>query len=84
MVATPLQKVFRLFIIKPPKTSIIIPLYPSYYMPQNSKNKISQTELKHYNEFRNIITEALRWVHMTIETGIKLKFETSTKERDQK
>ena len=51
-------------------------------MPQNPHNKISQDSLKHYNEFRNIRTEALRWVEMTIDTGIKFKIETSAKETD--
>ena len=52
-------------------------------MPKNPKNTISQTSLKHYNEFRNDRTEYLRWVKMTIDTGIKFKVETSAKERDQ-
>ena len=65
-------KGFGLVIIKPPKTNIIIPLWTSYYIPQNPKNTVSQTELKHYNEFRNVKTEALRWVKMTTCTGIKL------------
>ena len=52
-------------------------------MPQNPFKKTSQTALKHYNEFRNVITEALRWVQMTTYTGIKFKVETSAKERDQ-
>ena len=45
-------------------------------MPQNPQNTISQTSLKHYNEFRNVIIEDLRWVQMTTNTGIKLKVET--------
>ena len=48
-------------------------------MPQNPQNKISQTALKHYNEFRNLRTESLRWVKMTTDTGIKFKVETSAK-----
>ena len=77
------EKGFGLVIIKIPKTHIIIPLWPSYYIPQNPKNTISQTALKYYNEFRNVITEALRWVQMNTDTGIKFKVETSAKERDQ-
>ena len=42
-------KVFGLVIIKIPKTNIIIPLWSSYYMPQNPHNTMSQTALKHYN-----------------------------------
>ena len=44
------------------KTNIIIPLWPSYYMPQNLQNTISQTALKNYNQFRSLRTEALIWV----------------------
>ena len=53
-------KRFGFVIIKIPKTNIIIPLQPSYYMLQNTRDIISQTSLKHYSEFRNVITEALR------------------------
>ena len=76
-------KVFGIVIMKTPKTNIIIPLWPSYYMPQNPQNTISQIALKHYNEFINVIIEALRWVQMTTETFIKFKVEASAKERDQ-
>ena len=61
---------------KTPKINIIIPLWPSYYLTHTPQKTISKTELKHYNEFRNVITEALRWVQMTTDTGIKLKVET--------
>ena len=69
-------KCFGLVIIKIPKTSIIIPLWSSYYIPHNPQNTIIQTALKHYNEFRHVITEALRWVEMTTDTGIKLRVVT--------
>ena len=49
-------------------------------MPQNQQNTISKTALKHYNGFRNVITEALRWVQITTDTRIKFKVETSSKE----
>ena len=71
--------VCEILIMTIPKTSIIIPLWLSYYMPQNPQNKISQTALKNYNESRNFRTEALRWVQMTTDTGIKFKVETSAK-----
>ena len=76
-------KVFSLVIIEIPKTNIIIPLWPSYYMPQNPQNTISPTALKYYNEFRNVRTEALRWVKINTDTGIKFKVETSARERYQ-
>ena len=77
------EKVFGLVIIKIPKTSIIIPLWPSCYMPQNPQNTTIKTALKHYNEFINVRTEALIWVKITTDTGVKFKVETSAKERDQ-
>ena len=48
-------------------------------MTQNPKNAIVQTVFKHYNSFRNVRTEALIWVKMTTDTGIKFKVETSAK-----
>ena len=53
-------KGFGFVIFKNLKTNIIIPIWPSYYMPQKPQNTISKTALKYYNEFRNIKTEALR------------------------
>ena len=82
-VSKAIAKGFVLVIIKIQKTSISIPLWTSYLMPQNQQNTISQTALKNYNEFRNVRTEALRRVQMTTDTGIKFKVETSSKERYQ-
>ena len=33
---------FGIVIVKIPKTIIVIPLWPSYYIPQNPKNTISK------------------------------------------
>ena len=77
------EKGFGLVIIEIPKKNIIIPLWPSYYMTQNPQNTISQPTLKHYNELRNVITEAIRWVHITADKGVKFKVKTSAKERYQ-
>ena len=73
----------RIFIINPPKTNIITPLWPSYYTPQNPRNTTNLTSLKHYNEFRNVRNKALRWVQMTTYAGIKFIVETPAKARDQ-
>ena len=48
-------------------------------MPQKSQNEISQTVLKHYSQFRSIITGDLRWLQITTDTGLKLKVETTLK-----
>ena len=68
---------FGLIIIKIPNTNIIIPLWPSYYMPQTPQNTISQTTLKNYNQFRSVRTEDLIWLKITTDTGMKLKVETT-------
>ena len=52
-------------------------------MPQNPQNTIIQTSLKYYNQFRSVITEALRWLQITTDTKIKLKVETKYKYKDQ-
>ena len=42
-------------------------------MPQNPPNKIIQTALKNYNQFRSVRTEALRWLQIPIDTENKLR-----------
>ena len=44
---------------------------------------ISQTSLKHNNQFIIVITGALRWLQITTDTGKKIKVETEAKERDK-
>ena len=51
-------------------------------MPKKPQDTISQTYLKHYNQFRSVRTEALRWLQTSTNTGKNLKTETETKERD--
>ena len=65
------------------KTNIITPLWPLYYITQNPQNTISQTALKCCNQFRILITEALRWLQITTDAVNKLKVETTFKGRDQ-
>ena len=74
-------KGFGLVIIKIPKKNIIIPLWPPYYMSQNPQNTISETALKYYNQFRSVTNEALIWVQITTDTGMKLKAQTTGTER---
>ena len=52
-------------------------------MPQNPQNTRSQTSLKYYNQSRTVRIEALRWLQITIDTGNKLKVETTVKKIDQ-
>ena len=49
-------------------------------MPQNPQNTINKNALKYYNQFRSVITKALRWVQITTDIGMKVKVETTVKE----
>ena len=48
-------------------------------MPQNLENTLNQTALKHYNQFRSVITEAHIWFKIATDTVMKLKAETTVK-----
>ena len=75
-------KGFGLVIVKIP-IFFIKSLRSSCYIPINLQNTISQPTLKHYNQFRSKITEAIRWLQITTDTGTKLKFKTTVKARYQ-
>ena len=79
MVEKPLQKVLASSSYTPPPKNII-PLCPSYYITHIPQNKIRKTALKHYNEFRHVRTEALRWGTNEHRYRCKFKVETSAKE----
>ena len=49
--------------------NIITPLYPSYIMVDNPQNTISTTDIKQYNGYRSVRTEALEWVKFTSAEG---------------
>ena len=51
-------------------------------MTKKPQQTIVQTKIKHYNRFRSVITAALIWLQITIDTGKKLKVETEVKERN--
>ena len=70
---------FGLVVIKIPKTNIVIPLWPSYSMPQNPQNIINQNALNYYNQFMSVRTEAIRCVQITTDIVIKLKSEKKSK-----
>ena len=48
-------------------------------MPQNPQNTIIQTALKHYNQFRSVRTEALSWVKIATDIGMKIKVKQQSK-----
>ena len=47
---------YRLAIIKIPKTELIIPLWPVYYMPHNHQSTFSQNAIKSYKKIRCVHT----------------------------
>ena len=53
-------------------------LYATEPTKKNQSNCTQTLQL-----IQDFITEALRWVQMTTDTGIKFKFETPFKERDK-
>ena len=53
-------------------------------MPQNPQNKICQTQLKHYNHFIRLITEALIWFKTTTYIVKRLKVEKHQKKEINK
>ena len=55
------------------KTNIIIPLWPTHYMPKNPQNKICQIDLKHCDQFRSVRIESLQWMTFTTDSWNKLK-----------
>ena len=48
-------------------------------MSQNPQNIISPTDLKYYNKFRSVRTEALKQFKIATDTGNRLKIETTDK-----
>ena len=58
---------------------IIVPLYPSYYMPGNPQNTISTTAIKRYNDYRSVRIEALEWFKITNQEGKSTRVSTITK-----
>ena len=61
-------KCFGLAMIK--KKNIIIPFFPSYYMPQKLAKNNQSNCTKNYNRVRNFRTESLRWLKITTDTGM--------------
>ena len=45
-------------------------------MPKHPQKTIIEKLLKHYNKFRSVTTEALRWLKITTDTEKKINVET--------
>ena len=73
-------KCFGLVIVKIPKTTIIIPLWPSYRMPQNPKKKSNCNQtLQSIQKCNNLGSQMVTNYYI-----YRLKVETTVKERNQK
>jgi len=57
-----------------PTTKFIIPLWPTYYMPNNTTCTFSPTALKFYNKYPSITTKHLHSLHIITHNNIKLTF----------
>ena len=44
---------------------LVITLWPTYHVPNNPQNTISQPELKFYNKYQSVHTEVLEWIKLT-------------------
>ena len=52
-------KYIELLIMKKSETNIIVPLWPTYYVPKNPQHTISKTAIKHYNQFITVRKKSL-------------------------
>ena len=75
---TTLARGYGLSLIRIPNTSMIIPLWPTYFMPSNPQNTLSQNTLKSYNNFLRVRTEALGWIHFSNASGQSAPLHTLT------
>jgi len=63
---------YGLKLVQCPTTKVIIPLWPTYFMPNNPQCTFSPTALRHYLQY-TITTEHLASLSIVTSTGIKLK-----------
>ena len=57
-----------------PKTQAILPLWPTYYMPDNDTCTFSLTALKHYNMYPSVVTNHLDSLTITTKDNTSVKF----------
>jgi len=70
--ATIIAEGYGLKLIHGPSTKIIIPLWPTYYMPQNPQCTFSPTALKHYQCYPTVITTHLLALDITMINGAQI------------
>jgi hypothetical protein len=65
---------YGLKLIQCQKTGVIIPLWPCYYMPNNSHCTFSPTALKHYLKFPTVVTNHLDSLSIVTTTGTTITY----------
>ncbi|MFN9982042.1 MAG: hypothetical protein ACK53Y_19105, partial [bacterium] len=64
---------YGLKLIQCPVTGVILPLWPTYFMPSNPQCTFSPTALAHYLHYK-ITTTHLQQMSITTSSGITLQF----------
>jgi hypothetical protein len=65
---------FGLKLIQCPTTKIILPLWPTYYMPSNLQCTFSPTALKYYLHLPTVTTNHLKSLLIVTSTGVEISF----------
>ncbi len=61
-------------LIQCPTTKIILPLWPTYFIPSNPQCTFSRTALKHYLHLPNVHTNHLKSLSISTYDGLKISF----------
>jgi hypothetical protein len=70
---------YGLKLIQDPTTKFIIPLWPTYYMPNNKSSTFSPTALKYFLKYPEVSNKHLHSLHITTTCGRHLIFPSITK-----
>ena len=73
---------FGLKLIQCSTTKVILPLWPTYYLPDNPQCTFSPTALKHYLSLKEVITNHLDSLRITTSTGVRLSFPSIKQQRN--
>jgi hypothetical protein len=65
---------YGLKLIQHPSSGFIIPLWPTYYMPNNPHCTFSPTAVKFYLQYPSVITKHLQSLDITTHAGLHLNF----------
>ncbi len=73
---------YGLKLIQCPITKVVIPLWPTYYMPTNPQCTFSPTALTHYLKYKTTTTH-LEHLSITTSNGTNIKFPSVPRHSDQ-